>query len=160
MVRVHDRLRYEWWHNVLLVGLDGVPTEFDINHLRVEVEHYAASHAQRIVILIQFRPTGVPDASTRAAFARFVRVLDSTASYGAFILEASGFWAATIRSVQVGVELSSGGSFRMDYCRSTAAALERAQPWIVGPENLSGLKAAAQRIPNGQTPHRESPGAA
>jgi hypothetical protein len=148
-VYVSATTRYQWWHNVFLVGLNAVPPAADIEHIRAEIECHAASDPERIVVLVHNDFRGVLDEAARRAIVALMRVLDATAAYDALVVDVSGFLAARLRAVQAGIELLSGCAFRMHHCSSIDQALDRAQPWIAAHESMYDLRVALREVSEG-----------
>lgn len=144
---VHDDLRYAYFRNLFLAALTRTATAMDVDRLRFELERFAAGQDQPVVLIIQLGPeVGAPDAAARRALGRLMKTVDQVASYGAFVVEASGFWAATLRAVQAGIELAVGSRLRLEFWSCVTAALAKAKPRVQGAATDMELMVAAGTV--------------
>jgi hypothetical protein len=93
----------------------------------------------------------LPTAEARAAFVQVIADVGDHLACAAVVLEGSGFWAATLRSVITGIRMLSPGKFPMKFHES----IEEVPRWLPKEHfKLTGTRISAQALSNALTEAR------
>lgn len=101
------------WNNVMIVSWDGQANLTAVKHLSEISDQLLASYSSVSAIHLAASDIGLPSSEVRGA------LLEMMARYGphtaclAVVLEGSGFWASTVRSVITGMRMVAPRAFAL-----------------------------------------------
>lgn len=117
------------WRNVYAVVYRESPTLAHMDPIERETKALAARHPEGIAMCVIIEPgCGAPDAPVRQKSAAVLDGLGKSLLGAATVPEGEGIWAASMRSLLVGVALVVPSGYPQEICRTpeeTATALNK-----------------------------------
>lgn len=109
------------WQDVFIAAWRATTTLMGARRVGIVMERFAARHPQGISLVMIVEPhCDMPDGATRDLIAKDMKRHESFTRHATMIYEGSGFKAATIRSIMVGLQMLSRQAAPTKVCATVA----------------------------------------